>query len=282
MNHTIEIDTLNHAVKQNVQDALKEDVGTGDVTSHLIPEETVLSAHVVTRESCVLSGRPWFDAAFLSLDNKIDIHWFYQEGEKVESGATLVKIEGNARHLLTAERTALNFLQLLSAVATTTRQYVDQMANKAAILDTRKTLPGLRIAQKYAVSCGGGKNHRLGLYDAFLIKENHIKAQGSISEAIRLAKEMRPDLKVEVEVETLAELNEAIEAKPDVIMLDNFDIPMIKKAVALNRDNTIQLEASGNVNLSNVKAYAEAGVDCISIGGLTKHVKAIDLSLLII
>lgn len=279
--HCVDDKALALTIKENIKTALTEDLGEGDVTSHLIPASKNLNAALLARDTFVLAGGPWFDASFHALDDAISIQWRFEEGQWVNKGEVIATVSGNARHILSAERTALNFLQLLSGVASTVRQYQDAVQGKVILLDTRKTIPGLRLAQKYAVRCGGGRNHRLGLYDAFLIKENHIKAQGSISKAIGLAKQMREDLKIEVEVETLEELEEAIQAKPDVIMLDNFDIAMIKEAVRINRAHDLKLEASGNITLDNIAAIAETGVDYISIGRLTKTVKAVDLSLLI-
>jgi nicotinate-nucleotide pyrophosphorylase (carboxylating) len=272
---------LNDIVRQNVISAIEEDRGTGDITSSLIPASTELTAKLIAKESFILAGLPWFNDTFFYLDKSINIEWFFKEGDKIQSGDRLAIINGNARNILIAERTALNFLQMMSGVATKTNLYVSKLKGVAALLDTRKTLPGLRIAQKYAVKCGGGENHRFGLYDAFLIKENHIKATGSITKAIDSAKKMNTSLKIEVEVETLNELKEAIEASPDVVMLDNFDIDGLLEAVKLNKDKRVKLEASGNVTIKNIEKISRTGVDYISVGSITKSVDAVDLSLLI-
>ena len=262
----------------NIKPFLDEDIGAGDITAAIIPVTTRATADVVTRETMVLCGRAWFDAVFHYLDADIDISWYAAEGEAIEPGSTLCKLNGSARALLTGERTALNLLQTLSATATVARQYAEAVAGTGCkVLDTRKTLPGLRTAQKYAVACGGCYNHRIGLYDGVLIKENHIMAAGSITKAIQAARELTT-VSVEVEVESLQELLEAIAAKPDRIMLDNFSLDDLRTAVALNA-RAIELEASGNIGLDNIRTIAETGVDFISIGALTKHVKAVDLSM---
>lgn len=269
-------------LKTQVLAALREDVGSGDVTAQLIPLSQQVQGRVITREPAVLCGRPWVDETFRELDPGVRLTWHAQEGSRVASGDTLFEIEGRARPVLTGERTALNFLQLLSATATATRAYVDAIAGTGSmILDTRKTLPGLRSAQKYAVSCGGAKNHRMGLYDMVLVKENHIAAAGSLAAAVMIARRSAPGLKVEVEVESLAELAEAFQAGPDIIMLDDFSLADLRTAVALTRSRPqpLPLEASGSVSLETVRAIAETGVDFISVGSLTKHVRAIDLSL---
>jgi len=266
-------------VRQDVERALEEDVGPGDATAALIPEHVQAHARVVTREAAVIAGRPWFDDCFRRLAPEVDIRWHVDEGASVPPDTLLCQIRGPARALLTAERSALNFLQTLSATATVTRRFVARIRGTGArILDTRKTLPGLRRAQKYAVRCGGGHNHRFGLYDAILIKENHIAACGSITRAVQAARERFPDLPLEVEVESLAELEEALAAGAERILLDNFDPPTLRRAVALAAGRA-RLEASGNVDLDNVRTIAETGVDDISIGALTKHVRAIDLSM---
>ena len=266
-------------VRQDVERALEEDVGPGDATAALIPEHVQAHARVVTREAAVIAGRPWFDDCFRRLAPEVDIRWHVDEGASVPQDTLLCQIRGPARALLTAERSALNFLQTLSATATVTRRFVARIRGTGArILDTRKTLPGLRRAQKYAVRCGGGHNHRFGLYDAILIKENHIAACGSITRAVQAARERFPDLPLEVEVESLAELEEALAAGVERILLDNFDPPTLRRAVALTAGRA-RLEASGNVDLDNVRTIAETGVDDISIGALTKHVRAIDLSM---
>jgi nicotinate-nucleotide pyrophosphorylase (carboxylating) len=257
---------------------LKEDVGSGDITAAIIPETVQAEAVVITREAMVVCGQPWFDAVFNYLNADLYIDWLVQECEAIGEGTTLCNLNGSARALLTGERTALNLLQTLSATATVARQYADAVAGTACkVLDTRKTIPGLRNAQKYAVVCGGCYNHRIGLYDGVLIKENHILASGSISKAIALARKMS-SASVEVEVESLVEFLEAIEAKPDRIMLDNFTLNDMRSAVALNY-NGVELEASGNITLENIRAIAETGIDFISIGALTKNIRAIDLSM---
>ena len=259
--------------------ALAEDVGSGDLTAALIPEQAQAEATVISRENAVLCGTAWFDAVFRQLDPGVTVAWQAADGERVAPDQLLCTLRGPARVLLTGERTALNFLQLLSATATLARRYADCVAGTGAtILDTRKTLPGLRLAQKYAVRCGGCQNHRIGLFDAVLIKENHIMAAGSIGKAIATARHLHPGVKVEAEVESLAELAEALQAQPDIIMLDNFDRAGMVEAVRITAGR-VKLEASGNVNFDTVRAIAETGVDYISIGGLTKDVRAVDLSM---
>lgn len=259
--------------------ALAEDIGDGDLTSALIPAFTQAEATVISRENAVLCGTAWFDAVFRQIDPNISIHWQAADSERIAPSQLLCTLQGPAHALLTGERTALNFLQLLSGTATLARRYADAVAGtNATILDTRKTLPGLRLAQKYAVLCGGCQNHRIGLFDAVLIKENHIMAAGSISNAIATARRLHPNITVEVEVETLTELAEALIAQPDVVMLDNFDLATMTEAVRIT-DKRLKLEASGNVNLDTVRPIAETGVDYISIGGLTKDVRAVDLSM---
>jgi nicotinate-nucleotide pyrophosphorylase (carboxylating) len=262
--------------------ALREDVGSGDVTAQLVPAGQWVRGRVVTREDAVLSGGPWVDETFRRLDAEIRLAWHAADGERITAGQVIFEIEGRARPILTGERTALNFLQLLSATATHARRFVDAVAGTGStILDTRKTLPGLRSAQKYAVRCGGAQNHRIGLYDMVLIKENHIAAAGSIRGAVSAAKRAAPGIKVEVEVESLAELEEALTAAPDIVMLDDFSHADLKAAVELNRSRgrPVKLEASGSVSLETVRQIAQAGVDYISVGGLTKHVRAVDLSM---
>ncbi len=257
---------------------LDEDLGPGDITAAIIPEAAFAQAEVVTREDMILCGQAWFDAVFQYLDAGVNIIWLAAEGEAVKKNATLCKLSGSARALLTGERTALNLLQLLSATATVARQYADAVADTGCkVLDTRKTIPGLRNAQKYAVACGGCYNHRIGLYDGVLIKENHIMAAGSITKAIQMARELTT-VAVEVEVESMQELKEALAAKPDRIMLDNFSLEDMSAAVKLNR-GAIELEASGNIDLDNIRIIADTGVEYISIGALTKNVKAVDLSM---
>ncbi|MEJ1966724.1 MAG: carboxylating nicotinate-nucleotide diphosphorylase [Gammaproteobacteria bacterium] len=265
-----------------VQAAIREDVGTGDVTAGFVPQNQAAHGRVITREAGVMCGRPWVEEVFRQLDSSIRLRWHADDGERIAPEQNLFDIEGNARSILTGERSALNFLQLLSAVATESRRYVDAVAGTGCtILDTRKTLPGLRTAQKYAVLCGGASNHRMGLFDMVLVKENHIAAAGSLTRAVESARRQVPGLKVEVEVETMNQLAEAIAAKPDIIMLDNFNPADMVEAVALNKERGrhAKLEASGNVSLENVRSVAETGVDFISVGALTKHVRAIDLSM---
>jgi len=266
-------------IREQVRLALVEDVGSGDVTAALIPEDAIAHAHVLCRVPAVVCGSAWFDEAFAQLDPRVVVGWHVAEGEQVEADTRLCSLRGPARALLTGERTALNFLQLLSATATATRAYVDAAAGTGArILDTRKTLPGLRVAQKYAVACGGGRNHRLGLYDAVLIKENHIHAAGSIAAAVETARRTAPGLMVEVETETLDEVDQALAAGADVIMLDDFPLERMREAVG-RVAGRVKLEASGGVSLDTVKAIAETGVDYISVGSITKDVVAVDLSM---
>lgn len=270
---------IDAALAANVASALVEDIGTGDITAQLIPANRQATAKVITRENMVIAGKSWVEATFLSVDRSLQLNWAVKEGDVVAAGSLLLTITGSARSLLTAERPALNFLQTLSATATHTQALVQLIdGTKAKLLDTRKTLPGLRIAQKYAVRVGGGENHRLGLYDAFLIKENHIHAAGSIAAAVAAARHVASNKLVEVEVENFAELEQAIEAGADRIMLDNFTLDDMAKAVKYTAGR-IPLEASGNVNHETIRAIAETGVDYISIGAITKDVKAIDLSM---
>ena len=269
-------------ITAQVAAALREDVGGGDITAGLVPAGQRAQGSVVTREDAVLCGRAWVDETFRQLDPSIQIEWHAEDGARIHARQTVFELSGPARPVLTGERTALNFLQTLSATATETRRYVDAIAGtRCEILDTRKTLPGLRLAQKYAVRCGGGRNHRLGLHDMVLIKENHIVAAGSIAAAVAAAKLSAPGIKIEVEVESLKEFDEALSASPDVVMLDDFKIEDLKTAVARNlaRGKPVALEASGGVSLQTVRALAETGVDYISVGALTKNVKAVDLSL---
>lgn len=275
---------LMHEIKQGVSHALAEDLGylplhQGDITASLIPAEQAAVATVITREDCVVCGTAWVDEVFAQLSDQVVIQWHVTDGDKVKANSVLCEITGPARILLTGERTALNFLQTLSGTATTTAHYVAMLSSShTRLLDTRKTLPGLRLAQKYAVSCGGGKNHRLGLYDAFLIKENHIAAAGSIANAVNTARQNFPDKPVEVEVEDLIELEQALAANADIIMLDNFHIADIVKAVSINQGKA-KLEVSGNITFDALKALSTTGVDYISSGALTKNVQAIDLSM---
>lgn len=262
----------------DIKPFLEEDIGSGDITAAIIPETMIAEAEVVTREDMVLCGQAWFDAVFKALDDGVKIDWLAAEGETVGKDTPLCKLSGSARGLLTGERTALNLLQTLSATATVARQYADAVSGTGCkVLDTRKTIPGLRNAQKYAVACGGCYNHRIGLYDGVLIKENHIIAAGSIVNAIRSARELT-SVPVEVEVESMQEFQQAVAAKPDRIMLDNFSFEDMVAAVKLNA-GAIELEASGNIGLDNIRGIAETGVDYISIGALTKHVRAVDLSM---
>ncbi len=267
-------------IRRNVAAALAEDVGSGDLTAALVPANRPAKGRVISREDAVLCGTAWFDACFEVLDPSASIHWTAKDGDVVQAGQTLCEIHAETRSLLTAERCALNFLQLLSGTATLTREFVDAVAGtRAHIVDTRKTLPGLRLAQKYAVKMGGGTNHRIGLYDAVLIKENHIIAAGGVRPAMKAAQAHAPGAKfIQIEVETLDELRDALEAGATMILLDNMDLDEMRAAVELNAGRA-QLEASGGVSLERVRAIAETGVDRISIGGLTKDVCAIDLSL---
>ncbi len=266
-------------IQANISAALEEDIGTGDITAELIPAGAIASARVITREDGVLCGRPWTEAVFAAVDQAIALQWRFEDGDSITAGDTLFTARGSARGLLTAERSALNFLQLLSGTATTCRHYADLVAGTGVrLLDTRKTLPGLRQAQKYAVRCGGCHNHRMGLYDAYLIKENHIMACGGIANAVQVARQNHPGKPVEVEVETLQELQQAIEAACDRVMLDNFDLPALREAVRLTAGR-LELEASGNVTETTLRGIAETGVDYISIGALTKAARALDLSL---
>ena len=270
-------------MERNVRLALDEDIGNGDLTAQLIPAQQTSTARVISREPAILCGQAWFDACFKLVDDNTRIEWHVSEGERVLANHTLCTITGRARSLLTAERCALNFLQTLSAVATVTRSYVDAVAGTHAnILDTRKTLPGLRLAEKYAVTVGGGKNQRIGLYDGILIKENHIAAAGGIQAAIDAARAigitLTHEVPIQIEVESLEELQTALDAGAKLVLLDNFSIEQTRRAVAVTADRA-QLEASGNITLNNVRAVAETGVHRISIGGLTKNVSAIDLSM---
>jgi len=268
------------SVLVDVARALEEDVGSGDLTARLIPATQTAQARVITRETAVIAGRPWFDACFRSLDLGCDIAWQAREGDTVAAGSVLAEIRGNARALLTAERPALNFLQTLSAVATATRPYVEAVRGTgAAILDTRKTLPGLRIAEKYAVRVGGGQNQRTGLYDGILIKENHIAAAGGIAQVLDAAFRLAEGkVSVQIEVETLDQLDEALAAGATLILLDNFSLDAMREAVRLTAGRAL-LEASGNITLDTVRAVADTGVDRISVGSLTKHIRAVDLSM---
>lgn len=267
-------------ILRNVAVSLAEDVGTGDLTAQLIPSATDARGRVTTREAAIVCGTAWFDATFAALDSTATVLWHVADGDTVEPGQTLCDVVAGARELLTAERTALNFLQLLSATATITRRFVDAVAGTGAkIVDTRKTLPGLRLAQKYAVATGGGVNHRIGLYDGILIKENHILAAGGIERVVSQAREIAPsNVFIEVEVERLDQLSEALAAGAAMILLDNMDLDTMREAVRITAGRA-ELEASGGVSLERVRAIAETGVDRISIGSLTKDVRALDLSL---
>jgi nicotinate-nucleotide pyrophosphorylase (carboxylating) len=281
---------LQQDIRRAVRAALLEDLGqalttldqpdaSADITAQLIPADRLASARVITREAGVFCGQPWVDEVFVQLGGEVKVEWLVQDGELLSPNQELFRLHGPARVLLTGERNALNFVQTLSGVATLTARYVAELAGTdCRLLDTRKTLPGLRTAQKYAVTCGGGKNHRIGLFDAYLIKENHILACGGISEAISEARSLNPGKPVEVEVESLAELEQALLANADIVMLDNFDVPMMRDAVALNQGRA-KLEVSGNVTLDTLADYAATGVDFISVGALTKHVRALDLSM---
>ena len=267
------------SIVRDVQRALEEDIGSGDVTADLLPAKARARARVIAREVAVLCGSAWFDECFRQLDPDVRIEWLAGDGDRTVAGAPLCRIEGSARALVSAERSALNFLQTLSATATTTAAYVEAArGTRTAILDTRKTLPGLRLAQKYAVRCGGGVNHRIGLFDAVLIKENHIAAAGSIHAAVARARALHPGVLVETEVENFAELREALAAGVDRIMLDEFELHELSQAVA-EVGGQVPLEVSGSVSLERVRAIAETGVDYISVGALTKHIRALDLSM---
>jgi nicotinate-nucleotide pyrophosphorylase (carboxylating) len=274
--------TLPDDLPEQVSRALREDIGTGDVTAGLIDADAMAHARVTCREPAVLCGTAWFEESFRQLEARVQVRWRCRDGDRVAGESAVCELEGPARALLTGERTALNFLQLLSGTATVTARYVQAMAGTACrILDTRKTIPGLRSAQKYAVRCGGGQNHRMGLYDMVLIKENHIAAAGSIAAAVQAARALSPGMPVEVETEDLDEVAAALAARCELIMLDDFPLPELQRAVALNRaaPHPARLEASGGVSLERVAAIAATGVDFISVGALTKHLQAIDLSM---
>ncbi|QYG02825.1 MULTISPECIES: carboxylating nicotinate-nucleotide diphosphorylase [Massilia] len=275
-------DRLQAAFEQNILAALLEDVGSGDLTGKLVPDDTRVTARVIVREAAVLCGAPWFEGLMLAVDQDTEIDWHYAEGDLMALDSTVCTIRANPRSLLTAERGALNFMQLLSGVATATRRYVDVIAGtNAAILDTRKTLPGLRLAQKYAVRVGGGKNQRMALYDGILIKENHIAAAGGVTAALQAAARLDSGAPVQIEVETIAQLEEALAGGAKSVLLDNFDLARMREAVKVNAGRAL-LEASGGINLETVRAIAETGVDRISIGSLTKDVRATDYSLRIL
>jgi nicotinate-nucleotide pyrophosphorylase (carboxylating) len=276
-------DHLTAAIIGDVSELLAEDIGTGDVTAEIVDENATAEAIVVAREPMTMAGQPWVDEVFTQLDPGVVVEWMYNDGDHVRADAEICIIRGPARAILSGERSALNFIQFLSATATLTSRYVKAVeGTKAKILDTRKTIPGLRHAQKYAVRVGGGNNHRIGLYDAILIKENHIISAGGIENAIRAANEKHPELPVEIEVESVAEMREALAAGADRLLLDNFDIEDLQRAVEINQDEghpPADLEASGGITLDNIYDVAETGVDYISVGALTKDVNAIDLSM---
>ncbi|MDL2356572.1 MAG: carboxylating nicotinate-nucleotide diphosphorylase [Pseudomonadota bacterium] len=273
---------LQSAFESNLLAALLEDIGSGDLTGKLVPDDTRVRARVIVREDAVLCGAPWFEGVMEALDGDTEIEWNYAEGDMMRAGSVVCSIDAAPRSLLTAERAALNFLQLMSGVASATRKYVDAVAGtKAAILDTRKTLPGLRQAQKYAVRVGGGKNQRMALFDGILIKENHIAAAGGVGKALAAADALGAGKPVQIEVETLAQLGEALAAGATSVLLDNFELDAMRAAVALNGGRAL-LEASGGVSLESVRAIAETGVDRISVGSLTKDLKATDYSLRIV
>lgn len=270
---------LTEHIQSQVAFALKEDIGSGDITAQLIPDDQEITATVISRESAVLCGQAWVNEVFAQLDNRVHLTWHNNEGDTLESNKPFLTIKGHARTILTGERTALNFLQALSYTATVTRQYSEIVSDTPlTILDTRKTLPGMRQAQKYAVTIGGGKNHRMGLYDAFLIKENHIMAAGSIANAVSMAQKIAPGKTIEVETESLEEVAMAVSAGADIIMLDNFSYEDMSKAVT-DFKGQVKFEASGNMDKDRLIKVAETGVDFVSIGALTKHIQAIDLSL---
>ena len=262
--------------------ALQEDVGDGDITSLLIADNLQAKAHILCREEAILCGIAWVEETYRNIDSRVQIQWNFKDGDSLKKDAQVAEIVGNARAILTGERTALNFLQTLSGTATITKQYTERLKGTSVILlDTRKTLPGMRNAQKYAVRVAGGSNHRKGLYDAYLVKENHIQSCGNISNAISTARKINPNKVLEVEVQNLEQLSEAISAKPDIIMLDNFKLQDIRKAVTINPGNA-KLEVSGNINQESLVNVAKTGVDYISVGALTKHCRAIDFSLLLV
>lgn len=267
-------------VEESVHRALVEDIGAGDLTAALIPETALVRARLITRENAVLCGTPWVSAVFRRLDARVELDWAARDGDAISAGQTLCRLQGPARALLTGERTALNFLQTLSGTATAARRYVDAVrGTSTVILDTRKTLPGLRLGQKYAVRCGGAENHRIGLFDGILIKENHIAAAGSIESAMRTARTTAPPgVFIEIEVENLDQLNQALAAGAERVLLDNFSMDDIRQAVAATRGRA-KLEVSGGVTLETIRALAETGVDYVSIGDITKNVRAVDLSM---
>lgn len=266
-------------IQQQVRLALEEDIGSGDITAELIPVDRQVNGFVVCRETAVLCGQAWFDEVFQQLNSQINISWHFADGDLLKTNDRICSISGKARAILSGERTALNFLQTLSGVATTTKQYVNQLTGtNCKLLDTRKTIPGLRLAEKYAVTCGGGVNHRMGLFDAYLIKENHIAAAGGIKQAINNARRKQPEAWIEVEVETLNELKQALDSGAERILLDNMNTDMLTKAVALTQQRA-ELEASGGIDISHIPTIAKTGVDFISIGAITKHLQATDFSM---
>ena len=266
-------------VHQDVETALAEDIGGGDCTASLVPESARLETRVICRETAVLAGQPWFDETFRQVDSAVSVKWSLGDGDLMRPEQEVCRLHGPARSILTGERTGLNFLQTLSATATRTRRYVEAIAGTGTvILDTRKTLPGLRRAQKYAVTCGGGANHRIGLFDAILVKENHISAAGSISAAVGVAQANHPDLLLEVEVENLEQLEEAAHAGAQRVLLDNFPLDLLREAVKRYKGR-IGLEASGGIELDTIRGVAETGVDFISTGDITKSIKAVDFSM---
>ncbi|MEG2358878.1 carboxylating nicotinate-nucleotide diphosphorylase [Acinetobacter sp.] len=270
---------LEQSIQINIQQALQEDIGAGDITALLTPEDEQAAATVISRDSMVLAGQPWVNALIQAYDPAVQVTWLKNDGERVAPNEVFLKLAGSARSLLTVERPALNFVQTLSAVATKTAEYAAQLNGRhTRLLDTRKTLPGLRIAQKYAVAVGGGQNHRLGLFDAFLIKENHIMAAGGIAQAVAKARSIAPGKPVEVEVETWDELDQALAAQADIVMLDNFSQQQMIDAVK-HAAGRCKLEASGNITIANLREVASTGVDYISMGALTKDLKAVDLSM---
>lgn len=276
-------DELRQAIRSGVGSALDEDLGAGDLTAGLLPEASSATAAIVSREPMTLAGRPWVDEVYRQIDPGVHIDWRAVDGDRIDAGAVVCELHGRTRSLLSGERVALNYLQTLSATATTTTACVDAVAGIGAkVLDTRKTIPGLRLAQKYAVRCGGGFNHRLGLHDAILIKENHVVAAGGIAAAIEAARDLHRDLPVEIEVESIDELREALAAHADRILLDNFELPQMARAVEVNRSEgepPAELEASGGLTIESLREVAATGVDYISVGALTKDVRAIDLSM---
>ena len=275
----LQLATLTAEIEANVRRALLEDVGSGDITAQLIPDERLAKATIISRDAAVIAGTAWVDAVFRQLDPRVAVHWQVVDGDRVQPNQALFHLEGPARSLLTGERSALNFLQMLSGVASKAQHYADMVSDtQVKLLDTRKTLPGLRMAQKYAVTCGGCHNHRIGLFDAFLIKENHIAACGGIGEAISAAHKIAPGKPVEIEVESLGELRQALDAGADIVMLDELSLDDMREAVRINAGRA-KLEASGGINDDTLRVIAQTGVDYISIGAMTKDVKAVDLSM---